>query len=128
MSVLDSALFPLYVALGALSTGEKIKVKVPFNFEIVDLSAPDASVAPAGSAALIDVEIDGTSIMTTRFTIADAAVVNTYTINTTETIASNIATAPNRGAKNSVITLDVDQVGSGTAGTLANVTIWVKRR
>lgn len=128
MSVFDAAPFPIYVALGALSTGEKVSIKVPFAYEVIAISAPDASVAPVGSAVLVDVEIDDTTIFTTRFTIADGAVVNTSTINTTETIASNIATAPNRGARNSVLSIEVDQVGSGTAGTLANVTVWVRKR
>ena len=129
MSTFDSTAFPIVVGLGALSAGEKVNIEMPFNFEVLAVSAPSASVAPVGAAALIDVEIGGTSVFSTRLTFADGATAPSGgVLDTTETITAGIASNPCQGDAGDNLTLDVDQVGSGTAGTVANATIWIKKR
>jgi len=67
-----------------------------------------ASTAPVGAAILVDVNLDGTTIFTNqahRPTIADGA-------NTGTTTDIDVAT----WTDDSYLTIDVDQIGSGTAG------------
>ena len=75
--------------------------------------------APVGATILVDVNDDGTTVFTTqghRPTIADGA----------NDATSGAADGGTSVAKNSVITIDVDQVGSGTAGS--DLTVFVRGR
>ena len=72
--------------------------------------------APTGQAILIDVNVDGTTIFaggTDRPEIADGANTDTTTGMSTTTIADG-----------SYFTVDIDQIGSGTAG--ADLTVQIR--
>jgi hypothetical protein len=120
--MLDENLIPLTsVALGALSTGVKALRLLPATagYEIVAATLTPATVAPTSAAALIDVNIDGTSIFSTRLTYADGA---------TAVTGGVIDTTKNVAGPGTTVTIDVDQVGSGTAGTGGTVTVWARKR
>jgi len=71
--------------------------------------------APAGSSAIFDVHKEGTTIFTTqanRPAVAAGA-------NTGETTTIDVATWPN----GSYLTADIDQIGSGTAGSDLSLTV-----
>lgn len=72
--------------------------------------------APVGAAALIDINKNGTSIFATRLTIADGA-------NTGSQKALRITGQPHLNT-NDRLDIDVDQVGSGTAG--ANLSVFIR--
>lgn len=98
-----------------LATGTKGRWVAPCNGKIVDLRACVLS-APAGSSAILDVNKNGTTIFTTqanRPTVAAAATVATLAgpPQVLEFVAGD------------VFTVDVDQVGSGTAGTGFTVSV-----
>lgn len=86
------------------------------EFQIVDgaftLSAIYATVttAPTGSTIIVDVNLNGTTLMTT----------NKISIDTSEKTSDTAATQPalttTALTENGVITVDIDQVGSSTAG------------
>jgi hypothetical protein len=74
-----------------------------------------ATTAPAGSTMIIDVNVDGTTIMTgTKVVIADGSNTVTQTTFSTTTVADG-----------HYVTVNVDQIGSGTAGSNLTVVIWV---
>jgi hypothetical protein len=75
--------------------------------------------APVGADLIVDVHVDGSSLFYTqgnRPTIADGA----------NTATSGAVDGWNTISKDSSITVDVDQVGSGTAG--ADLTVMVRGR
>jgi len=74
--------------------------------------------APTGASLIVDVNLDGTSLWATnpenrRPTIAAAETAG-------ETVSFDTATATD----DQVLTVDVDQVGSGTAGSDLTVVVW----
>ena len=73
--------------------------------------------APTGASLIVDINLDGTSLWATnpgnRPTIAVAATAG-------ETVSFDTATATD----DQVLTVDVDQVGSGTAGSDLTVVLW----
>jgi hypothetical protein len=76
-----------------------------------------AGTGPAGAALICDIHKNGTTLWTTqgnRPTIADG--------NTSATITAPDVTAIAQG---DVLTLDIDQVGSGTAGENLSLTLYV---
>lgn len=99
-----------------LATGTgKARWIAPCDGEITAVKACVLS-APAGSSAILDVNKGGTTIFTTqanRPTIAAAA--------TTATLAG--APEVTKFSAGDVFTVDIDQVGSGTAGTGFTVSI-----
>ena len=100
-----------------LATGTKARFVAPMDGTIVGVTAAVIS-APAGSSAILDVNKNGTTIFGTqanRPTVAAAA--------TTATVG---AFSVNNFVAGDVITVDVDQVGSGTAGTGFTVAIAYK--
>jgi hypothetical protein len=88
---------------------DKVKFILPYAFTLTGISA-SVTTAPVGSTIIADVHEAGTSIMTT----------NKLSIDAGETSTSTAATAPTLTdtslASGALITIDVDQVGSGTAG------------
>jgi hypothetical protein len=92
--------------------------RVPFKARIDEVQV-HVGTAPTGQALIVDVNDDGTTVFTTqgnRPTVADGANDDT----------SGAADGGTAIAKDSVITVDVDQVGSGTAG--ADMTVHVRGR
>lgn len=98
-----------------LATGTKGRWIAPMDGKIVTVKAGSIS-APTGSSIILDINKNGTTIFTTqanRPTIAAAA--------TTATLAG----APEvlTFVAGDVFTVDVDQIGSGTAGTGFTVSV-----
>lgn len=100
-----------------LTTGTgKIEFLVPYAATVTAIEASVAT-APTGSSIIIDVNEAGTSLMTS----------NKCEIEATETSTTTAATAPGETdtslAQWAVLTIDIDQVGSTTAGAGAVVYI-----
>src|SRR5688572_4408650 len=94
---------------GAMTTGtNKARVLVGVAGEIVDIRAK-AITAPVGAALILDVNKGGTTLYTTqaaRPTIADGANASSATLPAVVAVAAG-----------DELTVDVDQIGSGTAGS-----------
>jgi hypothetical protein len=93
-----------------LETGDdKAQIRLPFQFELTSISA-NVNTAPTGSTISIQVQEDGSDILTTPITI-----------DVTETTSADAAVPPviddSTLAANSIISIDLDQIGSSTAGT-----------
>jgi hypothetical protein len=74
-----------------------------------------ATTGPAGATMVIDVNVDGTTIMTgTKVVIADGGNTVAQTTFSTTTVADG-----------HYVSVNVDSVGSGTAGSNLTVAIWV---
>ena len=93
-----------------LETGDdKAQIRLPFQFELTSISA-NVNTAPTGSTISIQVQEDGSDILSTPITI-DASET------TSETAAVSPVISDSTLASNSIISIDLDQVGSSTAGT-----------
>jgi hypothetical protein len=98
-----------------LSAGAgKARVRMPVAGRIVGVTASVLS-APAGSSAIFDVNKNGTSIYGTQ---ANRPTIAAGAVSATAGAASVLSFAAG-----DVITVDVDQIGSGTAGTGFTVAI-----
>ena len=88
---------------------DKAQIRLPFAFELTSVSA---NVNTAGTGSTIDVQIqeDGVDILSTAITI-DASET------TSETAAVPPVISDSTLAANSIISIDLDQVGSTTTGT-----------
>jgi hypothetical protein len=104
---------------GAQTTGvKKMAFIAPYAGVITDIRAY-LDTAPTGANFIIDVNKNGTTVFTTqgnRPTIAAAA-------NASSTTAPDV-TAVAAGDR---ITVDIDQIGSGTAGSDLYVSVTMKR-
>ena len=92
-----------------LTTGNgKITWQMPYAMTLTDVRA-SVKTAPTGSTIVVDVNEAGSSVLSTLVTIDDG-----------ETSSKTAATPPvisdSALADDAVMTIDVDQVGSGTAG------------
>ena len=93
-----------------LETGDdKAQIRLPFQFELTSISA-NVNTAPTGSTISIQVQEDGSDILSTPITI-----------DVSETTSESAATPPvisdSTLAANSIISIDLDIIGSSTAGT-----------
>ena len=93
-----------------LETGDdKAQIRLPFQFELTSISA-NVYTAPTGSTISIQVQEDGSDILSTPITL-----------DVSETTSESAATPPvisdSTLASNSIISIDLDQIGSSTAGT-----------
>lgn len=90
-------------------------VVFPVDVDILGVT-PSVTVAPAGSSAIWDVNIGGTTIFGsgTKPTIAAGSVVGPERLS---------ATTNRRVAAGAIVTIDCDQIGSGTAGTNGSLSI-----
>ncbi len=101
---------------GTLSTGTTKSGKVTYRGPTLTLKTADATVktAPVGADLIFDINDGGTSIWAStqanRVKVADGATSGTQTSFDDTSIAAG-----------AVVTLDIDQVGSGTAGADADV-------
>lgn len=109
----NAFVFPITGNLTSGANKAPLKHEMWENGSIVEVRAV-VKTAPAGSAIIIDINDDGGSIWASgsRLQIAAGAVAGSTSTITTPTVA-----------KGSVLTIDVDQVGSGTAG--ADLTVYV---
>lgn len=100
----------------ALSTGLKRTFRLPYNLEIDEVIC-DVVTPPVGSSIIVDVDVNGASIMSTRPQI-EAGESSSLT-----GAAAVIGTA--RHSKGDKVEIYADQVGSGTAGAGLKVTfVW----
>ena len=94
-----------------LTTGDdKVQFRMPFQFELTSIVA-NVNTASTGADINVQVQEDGSDIMSGVG----------ITIDATETTSSTSATPPtitdSTLASNSIISIDLDQVGSTLAGT-----------
>lgn len=93
----------------ALTTGtSKLTFRMPYAFTLSAVRA-SVSTAPTGSTIIIDINESGASVLSTRLSI-DASE------KTSVTAASAAVISDNALADDAEITIDIDQVGSATAG------------
>lgn len=92
----------------ALTTGEKAKFDIPFDFVATRIFASVAT-APTGSSLNIDIEDEGTSILNAVLSVAASA-------NNAETSVFAASASSYTFAKGDQITIDIDQIGSIVAG------------
>lgn len=99
-----------------LTTGTaKVTFRMPYAFTVTDVRA-SVTTAPVGSTIIVDINESGTSILSTKLTI-DASE------KTSETAATAAVISDTALADDAEITIDIDQIGSSTAGTGLKVTI-----
>ena len=93
----------------ALTTGtSKITFRMPYAFTLTSVRASLSTAQASGSILTVDINDSGTSILSTKLTIDN-----------TEKTSTTAATAPvisdTALADDAEITIDIDQVGDGTA-------------
>lgn len=94
----------------ALTTGTaKLTFRMPFAMTLTGVRA-SVTTAPVGSTLVVDINEGGTSIMTTDKLSIDASE------KTSTTAATAAAITDSALADDAEITIDIDQVGSSTAG------------
>jgi hypothetical protein len=114
-SVYTSSAFTFKID-GAISTASSLKWVAPCAGRIKAVYGA-VGTAPVGADMLVDIHKDGTTIFTTqsnRLTIEDGESTGSATVTAAEIMDF---------AAGTVFELDVDQVGSGTAGSDLAVTI-----
>ncbi len=97
-----------------LATGvAKLTFRMPYAFTLSEVKS-SVTTAPVGATLTVDINDGGVSIMTT----------NKLDILTTATIDDGTATLTDTAiAEDAVVTVDIDTVGSGTAGAGLKVTL-----
>lgn len=91
-----------------LATGTKARLLMPCDGVITSVTAATIT-APAGASVILDVNKNGTTIFTTQANRPTVAAAATSAVTGTPNVTTFSA--------GDVITVDVDQVGSGSAGT-----------
>ncbi len=100
----------------ALTTGTaKVTVRVPYAFTVTGVFA-SVTTAPVGSTLIVDINEAGTSILSTKLSI-DAGE------KSSDTAASAAVISDTSIAAYAEITIDIDQIGSSTAG--AGLKVWI---
>lgn len=103
---------------GVLTTGaKKASALVPMAGVITDVRAY-ADTAPTGATLIADVNKNGTTIFTTQGNRPTVAIAG----NASSTTAPDV-TAVAAGDR---ISVDIDQIGSGTAGSDLHVTVTIR--
>lgn len=93
----------------ALTSGSaKVTFRMPYNLILTSVRASLTTAQTSGSILTVDVNEGGTSILATKLTIDN-------TERTSTTAATPAVTSDNTLAIDSEITIDIDQVGDGTA-------------
>ena len=104
----------------ALTTGTgKVTFRMPTAGTLTAVKAT-VSTAPAGSALIVDINEGGTSVLSTKLSVDDGE-------KTSATAATPAVISDSALANDAEITIDIDQVGSGTAGAGLKVTLYVTR-
>ena len=93
----------------------KVTFRCPFAFTITGVTA-SVTTAPVGSTIIVDINEDGTSILSTKLTI-DASEKTSTTAATPAVISDTTL------ASDAEITIDIDQVGSTITGAGLKVKI-----
>jgi hypothetical protein len=104
----------------ALTTGTaKVTFRMPAAGTLAAVKAT-VTTAPVGSALIVDINEGGTSVLSTKLSI-DASEKTSSTAATPPVISDSAL------ANDAEITIDIDQVGSGTAGAGLKVYLYVTR-
>jgi len=100
----------------ALTTGtNKVRFRMPYAFTLTAVRA-SVNTAPVGATLTIDINESGSTILSTKITI-DANETTSTTASTAPVISDSSL------ADDSIIGIDIDQVGSSTAGAGLKVTL-----
>lgn len=86
----------------------KVTFNMPFAMYLTDVIV-SLSTAPVGSTFIVDLNEDGTSVLSTKVSVDSGE-------HSSATAATQPVISDNNIANNSLMTIDVDQVGSTTAG------------
>ena len=101
----------------ALTTGTaKVTFRMPYAFTVSGVRASLSTAQTSGSIFTVDINDSGTTILSTKLTIDNTE--KTSTTATTAAVISDTALADD-----AEITIDIDQVGDGTAKGLKVVLI-----
>ena len=104
----------------ALTTGTgKVTFRTPTAGTLTAVKAT-MTTAPAGSALIVDINEGGTSVLSTKLSVDDGE-------KTSATAATPAVISDSSLADDAEITIDIDQVGSGTAGAGLKVNLYVTR-
>jgi hypothetical protein len=104
----------------ALTTGtNKARFRMPFAGTLTAVKA-SVNTAPVGSTLVVDINESGTSVLSTKLSI-DASETTSATAAVPAVISDSAL------ADDSIISIDIDQIGSGTAGEGLKVTLYVTR-
>jgi hypothetical protein len=103
-----------------LSTGTaKVTFRMPAAGTLTAVKAT-VTTAPVGSALIVDINEAGTSVLSTKLSIDDGE-------ETSATAATPAVISDSALADDAEITIDIDQVGSTTAGAGLKVYLYVTR-
>ena len=104
----------------ALTTGTgKVTFRMPSAGTLTAVKAT-LTTAPVGSAFIVDINEAGTSVLSTKLSIDDGE-------KTSTTAATSAVISDSALADDAEITIDIDQVGSGTAGAGLKVYLYITR-
>lgn len=104
----------------ALGTGTaKASFRMPFAGILTGVKA-SVNTAPIGSALVVDVNESGVSVLSTKLSI-DAGETTSATAATPAVISDSAL------ANDAIVSIDIDQVGSTTAGAGLKVTLYITR-
>jgi len=104
----------------ALTAGtDKARFRMPFAGTLTAVKA-SVNTAPVGSTLVVDINESGTSVLSTKLSI-DASETTSATAAVPAVISDSAL------SDNSIISIDIDQIGSGTAGEGLKVTLYVTR-
>tara|TARA_R110002020_G_C16317689_1_gene774461 strand:+ start:6618 stop:6998 length:381 start_codon:yes stop_codon:yes gene_type:complete len=93
-----------------LETGTAVTYfRLPFGFTLLEIPRASVSTAPVGSTVIVDINVSGSTILSTKLSI-DASEKTSTTAATPAVLSSKVF------ADDVDITFDIDQVGSSTAG------------
>lgn len=105
----------------ALTTGAaKITFRMPFAATLLAVRA-NVKTAPTGAILIVDVNEEGTSLLSTKLSI-DAGEKTSTTAATAAVISDSAL------ADDAEMTIDIDQVGSTVAGVGLKVGLYVRRQ
>ncbi len=94
---------------GSLSTGANyVAIPIPLN-SVCDNVVISVTIAPVGASIIVDINLAGTTIFTTQS--------NRPTILAGQTSGTSGTPNITSFSKGQILSVDIDQVGSGTAGT-----------
>lgn len=104
----------------ALTTGTaKVTFRMPTAGTLTAVKAT-VTTAPAGSSLIVDINEGGTSVLSTKLSVDDGE-------KTSATAATPAVISDSALANDAEITIDIDQVGSGTAGDGLKVSLYITR-
>jgi hypothetical protein len=104
----------------ALTTGTaKVTFRMPTAGTLTAVKAT-VTTAPVGSDLIVDINEAGTTILSTKLSIDDGE-------KTSSTAATPAVISDSALADDAEIAIDIDQVGSGTAGAGLKVYLYVTR-